>query len=211
MQWDTDANKHQTHIRCRELTGNGVHTFIGMLGYCSKDKDEPWYQCVYKDVSAEDLEQGLQEYLEYGAVSKSKTFFLSHNNIMERTYIWAKYKGRAEEPFESNVREMIRTGKYAFSGQFIAYQGSFIGSRTEALWRTYTDHKSITNQDVCRVLYAKDSEGLVQRLRYWQGVDVGAPGPPGPAANHEPMDVYDADGNPLDYIPLDQAPESLHW
>lgn len=40
-------------ILSRALKGKGVHTWIGMLGYCQKDKMMPHYQSFVKNVTPE--------------------------------------------------------------------------------------------------------------------------------------------------------------
>ena len=49
------------------LTGNKLHTFHGMLGYCQKDKCEPHWRCFKTaDITDEDLTVGCDLFLQYG-------------------------------------------------------------------------------------------------------------------------------------------------
>jgi len=54
FQW----NKVETtpvghHILTKTFHNSGLHTFIGMLGYCFKDKGQDHFECVDKNVTPE--------------------------------------------------------------------------------------------------------------------------------------------------------------
>ena len=47
----------------KKLVGVGVHIYIGMLGYCLKDKGEDHFEIVHHNVINE---AGLEEYVKFG-------------------------------------------------------------------------------------------------------------------------------------------------
>lgn len=51
LHWDGDDMRNKRHIRVVELKNNKLHTFKGMLGYCSKDRNEDWFQCSFSGVT----------------------------------------------------------------------------------------------------------------------------------------------------------------
>lgn len=179
LQWNEDGMKYKRHIRVTELKNTGIHTFIGMVGYCSKDRNEAWFTCVHKEVSEADVEQGAEEHILYGKANSSKQLGLNHNNIMDRACLYGKYRGDVEEGFEENVLRMIRSGKYTFNGSFVAHQGCFNRVRAQALWKTRTHPQDVTPLDVDKVLYKEDGFTITQRPRYFREFgDAGAPGGP---------------------------------
>ncbi|MCO5549838.1 hypothetical protein L7F22_003312 [Adiantum nelumboides] len=47
-------------VLCRALKSQGMHTFRGMVGYCLKDRDEPHFQKVEHNISADDVNDGIE-------------------------------------------------------------------------------------------------------------------------------------------------------
>ena len=82
------------HILTKTLRNIGVHTFIGMLGYCIKDKGEDHFQCIHKNVTPEQMEEGLEEYIKYGILFAKNSIFLIHTNLIERATTYCRYKMR---------------------------------------------------------------------------------------------------------------------
>lgn len=71
------------------LRNTGVHTFLGMLGYCMKDANAAHYQSVNHNVSAVDLVTGEELYTQYGSKDKNNRVCLNQPNTLERaTMFW---------------------------------------------------------------------------------------------------------------------------
>jgi hypothetical protein len=66
--WGPGKPPRYAHVRVVALTHKGeLHTFGGMVGYCAKDMDEPYFKCVAKGDSLELLKMGRDIHLAFGA------------------------------------------------------------------------------------------------------------------------------------------------
>lgn len=80
---------------CRELRGRGLHTFQGMVGYCSKDIGLIHWDTISKNVSQEDISTGSELYVHYGSPEDmKKRVVLNANNIFSRAATFQKYRSR---------------------------------------------------------------------------------------------------------------------
>lgn len=53
-------------VRTQTLAGTGIHTFTGMLGYCTKDRTKSWYQTVSQNVTDDEIAQGQVIHSQHG-------------------------------------------------------------------------------------------------------------------------------------------------
>jgi hypothetical protein len=81
------------HVHCKLLKGVGMHTYTDMIGYCLKDQGEKHFQFCHRNVSFEQMQEGVDEYVKYGTCF-CKRVYLTHNIIMERVATFCKYKMR---------------------------------------------------------------------------------------------------------------------
>lgn len=51
LGWNKGNQPADTHILTRRLTGRGLHTFIGLVGYCLKDSGLPHFRVTTKGVT----------------------------------------------------------------------------------------------------------------------------------------------------------------
>ena len=63
-----------------------------MLEYCIKDKGEDHFQCVHKNVTPEQMEEGLEEYIKYGTPFAKNRIVLTLTNLIERAATYCRYK-----------------------------------------------------------------------------------------------------------------------
>ncbi len=62
-----------------------------MIGYCLKDQGEEHFQFCHRNVSLEQMQEGVDEYVKYGACFCKNKIYLTQNNIMERVATFCKY------------------------------------------------------------------------------------------------------------------------
>jgi hypothetical protein len=63
------------HVHCKVLKGVGMHTYIGMIGYCLKDQGEYHFHFCHMNVSAQEMQEKVNEYVKYGLdLTKKKLF-----------------------------------------------------------------------------------------------------------------------------------------
>ena len=76
----------------KKLVGIGVHTYIGMLRYCLKDKGEDHFEVVHYNVTNEELEAGLEEYVKFGTPFANKKIVIISKNLLERCLCYLHFK-----------------------------------------------------------------------------------------------------------------------
>ena len=61
LGWDEKGESpHNLHVLVKNLTGVGLRTYIGMIGYCVKDRAEEHFQVVHNNVTDAELDAGLE-------------------------------------------------------------------------------------------------------------------------------------------------------
>ena len=78
-------------ISCERLRDEGLHTFLGMVGYCMKNNREEHFEFVHCNVYAEDMNVGHMEYAKFGNVGLNNHVNLSHSNILQHAHQWARF------------------------------------------------------------------------------------------------------------------------
>ena len=100
----------------RALAQKGLHTFVGMVGYCMKDRMQHWFASFSLGVSEDDKQAGEALFLEHGQPDIVKNAcMLSRYNILQRSYVFWKYHLSLElipVNFVNTLVKMHRTGKY---------------------------------------------------------------------------------------------------
>ena len=59
----------------------GLHTFLGMVGYCMKDNEEEHLEFVHHNASTKDMDEGKMEYAKLGKVGLNDCVSHSHSDI----------------------------------------------------------------------------------------------------------------------------------
>jgi hypothetical protein len=82
-----------------------------MIGYCLKDQGEKHFQFCHRNVSFEQMQEGVDEYVKYGTCFCKNRIYLTHNNIMERFATFGKYKMKKNvgNIFLGVLLEMLRS------------------------------------------------------------------------------------------------------
>lgn len=126
LGWHEGALKTDGSISAKSLSGKDMHTWVGMIGYCTKDAGRPDYQVFSKGVSTADFIMGRDRYAQFASVNKNEVLLTPHN-ILERAHMY--YKTFIARPAsgscvgETRVRmtctevilAMVHTGKYKMS------------------------------------------------------------------------------------------------
>lgn len=151
----------------RQLKGEGVHTPLGMIGYCEKSHGEEGFSVVLSvDVTAEDIERGCDVYAMHGSIDTfKKRLVLTPGNVMERAalFLWMKYKGRRMAyTLAKIVRVMIMSGKYRFASNWAGAGSCLDFERAQVVFRSIVQPDTITLGDVEFLLYRN-----TQLPRYW--------------------------------------------
>ena len=96
-----------------DTTGHNLHTFLGMVGYCSKDAGKEHFRCIVKGVTKQDRLRGAALYLRMGAsqIMKSKTE-LTPTNFIERALVFKQKCGRPTDSLKLPLYKMLYSGKY---------------------------------------------------------------------------------------------------
>jgi len=72
----------------KELTGDKLHTWVVILGYCQKDFANLWFKFHMTDNDREeDLEEGVRLYLKLGAGDLKKRGFLTPRDLLSKMHI----------------------------------------------------------------------------------------------------------------------------
>lgn len=127
------------HILTKILRNTGLHTFVGMLGYYTKDKGEDHFQCVYKNVTDAQLEEGVEEYIKHGTPFAKNRVVLTHTSLIERaaTYCKFKLKKHLGSTLPGTLLPMLRSGQFIPSASWVlpARQGGMEYTKAAALWK----------------------------------------------------------------------------
>lgn len=146
-------------IMCRELKGTNLHTFVGMVGYCSKDVGLAHFTHFFAGVTQQDIDAGHELYIQFGSSEEMKNrVILNSSNILTRAAVFNKYKCRHPigMSFHNVLVEMHRTGKYIPDAKWlvpVAGKGMQY-SRAEAAWRMFLLPEKVTRGDVSLVYFS---------------------------------------------------------
>jgi hypothetical protein len=78
LGWNKDQNPPAWHhILTKVLRNTGLYTYVGMLGYCLKDKGKIHFQCVHMNVTPEEIAKGEEEYVKHGTPFAKNRIVLS--------------------------------------------------------------------------------------------------------------------------------------
>lgn len=160
-------------VNSKGLTGKGLHTWHGLLGYCQKDMLERHYEAFKtNDISDEDLAHGCDLFCQYGNGDLKNKSVISIHTIFERASTFYKMKMRShyDQPSLAHVlTRMHRTGRYhpaANWGVPVNGQGMSI-TRANAAWLMSVSPADVRLKHVMNVYFGVDE----QHLRYFDVED----------------------------------------
>jgi len=86
LGWTKGHVPHGAHVTCKSLMNKGLHTWHGMIGYCTKDRGQEHYNCISHNISQDDFETGAMEYVKFGKADVKSRVTINRNNILERAF-----------------------------------------------------------------------------------------------------------------------------
>ena len=89
-------------LSCKRLRDGGLHTFLGMVGYCMKDKGEEHFEFVHRTISMEDMNEGKLEYAKFRKFGLNSCETPYHRNILKMAHQWAQFPLKKPLGFESS-------------------------------------------------------------------------------------------------------------
>jgi hypothetical protein len=113
LGWNKDQNPPTGHhVLMKALRNTGLHTYVGILGYCLKDKGKIHFQCVHRNVTPEEIIEGEEEYVKHGTPFAKSKIVLTHKNLLERAATYCMYKLRKQlgSTLPSTLLPMLRSG-----------------------------------------------------------------------------------------------------
>ena len=141
---------------CRELRGKGLHTFLGMIGYCTKDMKKDHFKMVRLDVSDDEIREGSKLHTEMGAGPIKNKTLLSQHVLFARcgTYWHSEMGAHPWHSLDAVMLRMMRTGLYLpHSGWVVPYKGAMDWKRACAMWRMVTHPETIDLADIHTVFF----------------------------------------------------------
>ena len=125
------------HVLVKKLIGVGVHTYIGMLGYCVEDKEEDHFEVVHHNVTNEKLEARLEEYVKFGTTFAKNKVVITSKNLLERClcYLYFKMHKQLNTSLARVLLQMYRFGSFIPYAQWVVprYCGGMDCMRADAM------------------------------------------------------------------------------
>lgn len=147
----------------KELAGEGVHTWTGMIGYVTKDTGEGHSKLFSKGVSDEDIEAGRELYAALGAPNKN-IVLLGQANLIDRANMYYKFKygsSRLGVGFMQTVMKMLKTGQYRLASSWASLGRAGTGldmRRLDLIWRLYESMDAFTMDHLAEVIYSPEGK-----------------------------------------------------
>ncbi|KAL3702108.1 hypothetical protein R1sor_020130 [Riccia sorocarpa] len=184
----------------KKLTNKGIHTFVGMVGYCLKDRKEFHFRVTMKNISDAVQREGMMLFTFFGAADLKNRVELNPSNIMQRALQYNKYVSHHPlgTSFRGCIRGMLVGGHYTPSTTWLINKG-MDKSCMAALWKCYVQPGTITLADVDQIFFWMPR---LQPSRYIEGVDHGLQFLKTSVLNdmvdsdHIPADTEQISGNP---------------
>ncbi|KAL3691003.1 hypothetical protein R1sor_004654 [Riccia sorocarpa] len=138
----------------KKLTNKGIHTFIGMVGYCLNDHQEIHFQVCMKGISDVVRREGMQLFTFYGANDTKNRVKLNPNNIVTRTLQYNKYVCRHPlwTSFRGCLQRMFTGGHYAPSTTWLINKG-LDKTRIASMWKAYVQPGTLTMADIDKIFF----------------------------------------------------------
>ena len=121
LRWDKGEAPSGSHVLVKRLSGVGLHTYVGMLGYCIKDKGEDHFEVVHNNITDEDLIAGLEEYVKFGTPFAKNKVVLTSKNLLERCLCYLQYRMKSQlgSTLPGVLLHMLRSGTYIPDAQWV--------------------------------------------------------------------------------------------
>ncbi|KAL3691406.1 hypothetical protein R1sor_005057 [Riccia sorocarpa] len=145
-------------ICVKSLKYKGLHTVIGIIGYCLKDEGEEHFRFHSKNVSEAQKEEGKRVHAIYGASEYKNRLELTPVNVLGRALQFRRY--RVKNPVTITcircVREMFYSGHYMPGFRWLT-SAKVSPLRAERIWRACTNPQSVEVADCRNILFGIDT------------------------------------------------------
>lgn len=160
LKW---AKADRVRVSAKELKGEGVHTWHGMLGYVTKDVGLEHYVLHHKNVDEAAFVEGTEVYARHGAPNKN-VITLNQGNIIDKVGMFFQFKLRSPPrmTFLGTLARMLKTKKYTLAASWACTGKAGAGldcNKTDVLWKHYSGGV-LDAEDLAEVVYSP--EGLKQ-------------------------------------------------
>jgi len=93
FEWDKAKIAPIRHyILTKMLCNTSLYTFIGMVGYCIKDKGKDHFNYVHRNVTSKQITKGIEEYVKYDIPFATNKIIFTHKNLIERVATFCRYE-----------------------------------------------------------------------------------------------------------------------
>jgi hypothetical protein len=160
LGWDKSPPS-SSHVLTKNLTGNGLHTYLGMLGYCTKDRGGNHFVMVRKNVSEYELKDGLEEYVKFGNPYKDMPIVLTSTNVMLKGGVYVEHKMNKQigSTIPGVLLHMLRSGTYIPDANWVVPRacGGMDYSQASSMWKCMVFPATIEMEDVCKIFFVHSS------------------------------------------------------
>ena len=160
------------NVMCKALTGIALHTFLGMVGYVTKDEGTPHFRLISHNVSQQQLEEGKLEYIKHGKGDLKGKVLLDMRNLFQKAKIFRDKKianAESEEvPLVTVITKMLQTGVYMPTANWVvptAGRGMPLW-RAKSLWKSMIAPEDVDETDTANIFFEFDSEEPVEKETY---------------------------------------------
>ncbi|KAL3692874.1 hypothetical protein R1sor_006525 [Riccia sorocarpa] len=138
----------------KKLTNKGIHTFVGMVGYCLKDRQELHFRMCMKNITDAAQREGMLLFTFYGAADLKNRVELNPTNIMQRALQFNKFLSHHPlgTSFRGCLRRMIVSGHYTPSTSWVINKG-MDRNHMAALWKCYIQPCTVSFADIDSVFF----------------------------------------------------------
>ena len=167
LGWDKGETPSGSHVLVKRLSRVGFHTYVGILGYCIKDKGEDHFEVVHNNITDEDLRAGLEEYENFGTPFAKNKVVLTSKNLLERCLCYLQYrmKSQLRSTLPGVLLHMLCSSTYIPDAQWVIPRtcGGMDYVRAVAMWKCMVSPSTLTIDDVCQKKFLHTNPGT--RLR----------------------------------------------
>ncbi|KAL3684223.1 hypothetical protein R1sor_002245 [Riccia sorocarpa] len=154
-------------ICIKSLRDKGLHTIVGIIGYCLKDEKEEHFRVFHKNVTERQMDEGRRMHGIYNASEFKNRLQLTPMNVLTRALQFRKYRARSPVPttFRKCLKQMIQSGQYIPALKWTSMptlSPHKTIKRTEKLWTACVAPEKITIHDIDEIFF-----GYRSKERYW--------------------------------------------
>ncbi|KAL3680189.1 hypothetical protein R1sor_023145 [Riccia sorocarpa] len=154
-------------ICVKSLKDKGLHTIVGIIGYCLKDEKEAHFRMFQKNVTQAQMEEGRRMHWIHGASEIKNRLQLTPQNVLTRVLQFRKYRARSpvSTTFRKCLKLMLQTGQFIPALKWTSIpqlSPELTIKRTERLWMSCVAPQTVSMDDVDQIFF-----GYLRADRYY--------------------------------------------